>query len=483
MLRNRPMPACRALDVPETAVTILKGMYNIKKSTVTAKRITETKKTLTVIPAGSRSAPGPPPEPYTFFTETDTWLRVPRFYGIGTFGPPSTNLTVKGVPMRRDIQLRASPRPYQHAVLDAIVQIFKHADFGGGALLEADCGTGKTFCAIAVAIRHGVKTAILVNKGDLLDQWIERIHDFTNARVGTVQGSSVDVDDKDIVVFMSQSIWMGKYDDDAERVFGSFGLVVIDECHHWAARTLATTIPRFPSRCILALTATPDRKDKLGYTLEWLFGKTCARVKRTGAANETDRLIVVVDEIPLHEGAARPVYMRNGRVLLPKMITAMTEDAWRNRRIVERISKLRQAGRRIIVLSERRNHLTTLQSMLMDIHGIESGLYVGETTKKGKLAREKAKGMWVIFATNRMANEGLDIELLDTLVFASPQSDIRQAVGRIQRHNSDKKRALVIDYYDKHIGGGITGMYRKRKNLYEKAGFSIVVEKPMEVTS
>ena len=91
--------------------------------------------------------------------------------------------------------------------------------------------------------------------------------------------------------------------------------------------------------------------------------------------------------------------------------------------------------------------------------------------------------MWVIFATNRMANEGLDIELLDTLVFASPQSDIRQAVGRIQRHNSDKKRALVIDYYDKHIGGVITGMYRKRKNLYEKAGFSIVVEKPMEVTS
>ena len=479
ILRSRGMPASRALDVPSTAVTILKGMYNVKKSTVPARRIRESKKTLTVMPATSASAPGPKPEPYTFYTETATWLRVPRFYGLATFGPPSTNLTAPGDPMRSDIKMDATPRPYQVKVIDALASIYQRSVFGGGAILHMDCGCGKTFCAIAVAVRHGVKTAILVNKGDLLDQWVERIKEFTNARVGIVRGPTIDIEDKDIVVFMSQSIWMGKYDADADRIFGSFGLQICDECHHWAAKSLAKTISRFPARCILGLSATLDRKDKLGYTLEWLFGKPCARVQREGNVSDENRLKVHVCELPHHRGAAKAIYMSNGRVILPKMITQLTEDRWRNTEIVRRVAMLRQEGRRIIVLSERRSHLMQLQRMLAE-ENLESGLYVGETTKKGKLAREKAKQMWIILATNRMANEGLDISALDTLLFASPQSDIRQAVGRIQRFHPAKKRPLVIDIWDTYLGGVVTGMFRKRKKLYESAGFELTSEKLLE---
>ena len=56
------------------------------------------------------------------------------------------------------------------------------------------------------------KTFVLVHKEFLLNQWIERISDFLpNSRIGKIQGDVVDIDNKDIVIGMIQSISMKQY--------------------------------------------------------------------------------------------------------------------------------------------------------------------------------------------------------------------------------------------------------------------------------
>ena len=49
-------------------------------------------------------------------------------------------------------------------------------------------------------------------QGFLLNQWIERIEQFIpNAKVGKIQGKVIDVEGKDIVIGMLQSLSMKEY--------------------------------------------------------------------------------------------------------------------------------------------------------------------------------------------------------------------------------------------------------------------------------
>ena len=87
----------------------------------------------------------------------------------------------------------------------------------------------------------------------------------------------------------------------------------------------------------------------------------------------------------------------------------------------------------------------------------------------------------IIFATFSQAHEGLDIPTLDTVILASPKSDITQSIGRIMRETKGKKNNPHI--YDVHDPWSIfTAMYYKRTKVYRQGGFKIrgkmVEEKP-----
>ena len=65
-----------------------------------------------------------------------------------------------------------------------------------------------------------------------------------------------------------------------------------------------------------------------------------------------------------------------------------------------------------------------------------------------------------------LAHEGLDIATLSALVFATPHSDVRQAVGRILRAPGPKDVYDIVDTW-----GVMNAMYRRRLNIYRAAGF------------
>jgi predicted helicase len=78
----------------------------------------------------------------------------------------------------------------------------------------------------------------------------------------------------------------------------------------------------------------------------------------------------------------------------------------------------------------------------------------------------------IIFATFSQAHEGLDIPSLDTVILATPKSDIVQSIGRIMRETDGKKNnPRIYDIVDKW--SVFFAMYNKRRKVYKHGGFNI----------
>jgi superfamily II DNA or RNA helicase len=75
-----------------------------------------------------------------------------------------------------------------------------------------------------------------------------------------------------------------------------------------------------------------------------------------------------------------------------------------------------------------------------------------------------------------MASEGMDIPKLNTIILASPKSDVVQSIGRILRETADTRKfhPLVIDFKDTHPN--LSLFYKqcdKRIVFYKKSNHEI----------
>ena len=128
----------------------------------------------------------------------------------------------------------------------------------------------------------------------------------------------------------------------------------------------------------------------------------------------------------------------------------------------------RQPGRKVLVLSDRKAQLTDVRAGLeASGTGVTSGFYWGGM-KRPALA--ESEGKQVMLATFSYAAEGMDVPGLDTLILASPKSDIEQSVGRILRQKAGDRAItpLVYDFVDafslfERQGAKRAAFYRKFK--------------------
>ncbi len=109
----------------------------------------------------------------------------------------------------------------------------------------------------------------------------------------------------------------------------------------------------------------------------------------------------------------------------------------------------KEPDRRVLILSERRNQLKDIERYIIDcnIANGSYGFYVGGM-KQVDLAISAEKQ--IILATYQLASEGFNVPSLNTVIFASPISDIQQSIGRILREVPEKRKytPLCIDILD-----------------------------------
>ncbi len=107
----------------------------------------------------------------------------------------------------------------------------------------------------------------------------------------------------------------------------------------------------------------------------------------------------------------------------------------------------KEPERKILILSERKNQLKDIEELIVNDKIASYGYYVGGM-KMSDLDISATKQ--IILATYQMSSEGLNIPTLNTVILASPISDIQQSVGRILREKKTERKykPLCIDILD-----------------------------------
>lgn len=323
--------------------------------------------------------------------------------------------------------------------------------------------THNTICALAIASHFKLRTMIVVHKEFLAEQWESRIRIFCpGMTIGRVQQDKCEVD-CDFVIAMIQTLALREH---KKSDFESIGLLIVDEAHHIGSRAFSQSMFKLCPRYTLGLTATPDRKDGLTRLLYWFMGPNFLTVERE---NQT---MVKVQPLHFHaEEFRRPAPCnRMGSLSIVDIINTLVEIPARNQLIIETALKCKTENRKILILSDRRNHCLEIADAVPD-----SGIYLGGMKQVD--LNESAKKQ-VIIGTFALAQEGLDIPELDTIILTTPHSDVKQAVGRILRETKGKTNNPVIYDIVDHWSI-LTNMYNKRCAMYREAGFLPAVPPPV----
>jgi superfamily II DNA or RNA helicase len=454
---------CCLYNIMGPATTSLSSTgYGILKSELTDEELKALRDELTVAPYIPKDYAVVKPKPYKVYRESVSKIYVPKCYGLQKYGIPSSDKLNSGHDIQ--VEFKGKLRPEQEAPVEAFLKAAKNPLERGG-ILNLPCAFGKTSLSIYILCKLAKKTLVIVHKDFLLQQWKERIMQFApSARIGCIKAKVMDVEDKDIVIASLQSLSMKDYD---SSIFQGFGGVIIDEVHHISAEVFCRALHKVNFAYAMGLSATIKRKDGLSKVFHWFLGDVVYAVKK-----RSDQVIVKVatfeNDNPryLHQPT-----MYNGKPNLSAMINNICDFKPRSEFIVDTLLAVLcdDKDRKTLILSDRRNHLHALKS-LFDGRGIDCGYYYGGL--KPEVLKE-SETKQVILATFQYASEGMDLPGLNTLILASPKSEITQVVGRILRDKPCDRAyiPLIIDIVDDF--SIFPSQARKRAAYYKKCKYTI----------
>jgi superfamily II DNA or RNA helicase len=396
------------------------------------------------------------------YRENEKKIYIPRYYAASRYGAAKNSKISVGEPMNAAITFGGQMRDYQTEVVEA----YKGAvAAGGGGLISLHCGAGKTVIAIKIATELRKKTLIIVHKEFLMNQWIERIRDFCGAEtpIGRIQGEKFDVEGKDFVVGMLQTLYSRDY---PEEFFAPFGLLIVDETHRICSEQFSRALFKFSPQYTMGISATLERKDGLDILLNMFIGDVVYHKER----EKDDQVCVRAIEYVSH---GDPEFEKTecdfrGNVQFSTMISKLCEYVPRAEFVIRVIRDLitENPEQQIMVLAHNRNILFYLHDAIRDREIAPVGYYLGGMKERDLKDTEDKQ---IVIATYAMAAEALDIKTLSTLVMVTPKKDITQSVGRILRMKHENP--IVVDIVDTH--DVFQNQWKVRRAYYKKCNYRI----------
>lgn len=360
---------------------------------------------------------------------------------------------------------------YQQEALQAMIK----AKYG---ILQSPAGSGKTQIGIALAVALGKKCLWLTHTQDLLKQSYDRAKQYIDeSLLGTITAGKVNIGAgitfATVQTLCKQDLTQYKYEWD---------VVIVDECHRVAGTPTAMTqfskvISNLASPHKYGLSATVHRADGMIKCCYMLLGDVRHIVPDEAVKDRC--MQVKVERVDTFTKIPFGALDTDGTINYTKLISSLASNNLRNDEILYRIAD--EPDHYHLILSDRLEQLYNLYNNLPEkLKALASVIDGKMTSKKGKAEREqaiedmRAGKKHILFASYKLAKEGLDIPRLDRLHLATPQKDyavIVQSVGRIARVFEGKGQPICFDYVDNFKMA--ENMYRKRKTHYRKCGCEI----------
>lgn len=360
-------------------------------------------------------------------------------------------------------------------------------------ILHAATAFGKTVVCCDMIARRGISTLILVDRADLMNQWVKRLEEFLNideelpeyqtktgrtrkrkSLIGNLQGAH-DTLTGIVDVAMIRSL---KKKDEFHPKLKEYAQVYFDECHHAASDSAIEVLQEINAKYVYGVTATPKRGDGKEKINEFLLGPIRYRFTAKDRAAEQN-----IDHL---------VYPRFTRTVKPHHLskTPYGNEAYelirnndvRDEQIIRDVVDCVRAGRTPVVLTKYVDHAKKLSEKLKT-YADRLILLTGANGTKAR--REQVEELnkvddsdsLILVGTGSLLGEGFDFPRLDTLFMATPVSGenvVEQYVGRLNRDYDGKENVIVYDYVDSHIPK-FDKMYAARLKAYKKIGYELCV--------
>lgn len=359
-------------------------------------------------------------------------------------------------------------------------------------VLWAPTAFGKTVLAAYMVSRRKVSTLILLSSTDMIDQWIDEFKRFLDidekppvyytktgiekrrsSVIGTLKGGSDKTTGIIDFALIGSAYHKGKFFENID----SYGMVLIDECHHIASAQGQALMQRIRAKYIYGLSATPNRSDKLDEIVYMLLGPVRHKYSAKEQADEQGLERYLIPRF------TRVVNISGEQLDIHKADTLIAQSTVRNEQIVQDTKSAVSKGRTPVILTKLKKHAEILSNMLEGAADHIFLIYGDQTYKQNQEIKEEMMSVpdsetLILIGTGQKLGEGFNFPRIDTLMLAAPlkfEGRLIQYVGRLNRLYKGKKDSVVYDYVDPHIGF-FDRQYKHRLTGYKKLGYKVLSE-------
>ena len=397
-----------------------------------------------------------------FVEETENEVIVPRgFIGKLIRFCQANNIEYSFNDLRKklnpvEFQFNAQLREHQLSAIETVAK----KDFG---VIVAPPGSGKTIVGLKIISDRSQSALIIVHRKQLVEQWIERIETFLGIpkhEIGRI-GSGKSRVGKKITIATIQSLSKELNNLESDSFTNSIGTIIVDECHHIPAKTYRDAIAKLPTYYLYGLTATPFRKYNDGKIIFSHLGEIIVEIKPTEISSYKQAKIIIRNtELDIPFNSKTDQFETLSKILI--------HDSTRNKLILEDIFAELKLGKKVVVITERKEHIDTLNQYLkqsyetITLSGDDS-----ESSRNQKWKTLKDGNYQVLITTGQYFGEGSDLQNANSLFLVYPfafEGKLIQYIGRVQRSEITPTiydyRDIKIDYLNK--------LFLKRNTYYRK---------------
>jgi len=399
---------------------------------------------------------------FKFVEETENEVIVPRgFIGKLIRFCQEKNIEYSFNDIRKklnpvEFQFNAQLREHQRSAIETVAK----KDFG---VIVAPPGSGKTIVGLKIISDRRQPALIIVHRKQLVEQWIERIETFLGIpkyEIGRI-GQGKSKVGKKITIATIQSLSKELDKPESDSFTNSFGTIIVDECHHIPAKTYRDTIAKLPSYYLYGLTATPFRKYNDGKIIFSHLGDIIVEIKPTEISSYKQAKIIIQNtELDIPFNSKTDQFETLSKVLI--------HDSTRNKLILEDIFAELKLGKKVVIITERKEHIDTLNQYLkqsyetLTLSGDDS-----ESSRNLKWKILKEGNYQVLITTGQYFGEGSDLQNANSLFLVYPfafEGKLIQYIGRVQR---SEVTPTIYDYRDNKIDY-LNKLFLKRNTYYRK---------------
>ena len=350
----------------------------------------------------------------------------------------------------------AQLREHQETAIESISK----KDFG---IIVAPPGSGKTIVALKIISEKQESTLIIVHRKQLVEQWIERIETFLGIpkfEIGKI-GQGKNKVGKKVTVATIQSLSKELAKQENENLATAFGTIIVDECHHIPAETFRNTIAKLQTFYLYGLTATPFRKYNDGKLIFIHLGDIIAEIKSSEiSTTKQTKITIRKTELDVPFNSKTDKFEILSKILV--------HDSARNKLILEDVKTELDKGKKVIIITERKEHIDSLyQYLKQSYEAITLSGEDSESHRNSKWKILKDGNYQALITTGQFFGEGTDLQNANCLFLVYPfafEGKLIQYIGRVQR---SEVTPTIYDYRDYKIDY-LNKLFLKRNTYYRK---------------